>query len=102
MDNLPDLLTGGGVFFGSQAIALVTIEATSERGHAFLLAYYDAIDRNAGGTFYGEPDDDDFEIQFLSLTPKEFDLLKRQASLAPLSLVGLYDYPGYDSFAYRP
>ena len=40
MDNLPDLLTGGGVSISPHdVIALVSVEATSERGQAFLSAY---------------------------------------------------------------
>ena len=94
MKDLPDLLTGPCVSCGPHGcVELVSVEATSERGQVFLSAYYDAIDRQAGGLFC------DDEIEFLTLLPKEFDRFKRQASLVPVSVGELKDYPDYDSLA---
>src|SRR5262245_54157507 len=93
-DNLPDLLTGTGASCGPHGvIALVTVEATSERGQSFLCAFYEAIDQQAGGLFA------DDEPEFLTLEPKQVGLLKRQARLAAVSMGELRDYPAYDSFA---
>jgi hypothetical protein len=94
MSNLPDLLTGNGVSCGPHGcVALVSVEATTQRGQSFLVAYYQAIGEQAGGSFY------DDEPEFLTFLPKEMDQLKRQASLAALSMGELKDYPDYDSFA---
>jgi len=99
MSDLPDMLTGGGGYSGRgpdgkvHCGALVTVEATSERGQAFLSAYYGAIGQQAGGLF------EDDEPLFLSFPPEKFGQLKRQASLACLSIGELRDYPDYESYA---
>ena len=88
MKDLPDLLTGPCVSCGPHGcVELISVEATSERGQMFLSAYYDAIDQQAGGSLC------DDEIEFLTLLPKEFARLKRQASLVPVSVGELKDYP---------
>ena len=94
-DSLPDLLTGPGVSCGPNGShAFTTVEATSERGQVFLCAFYEAIDKQAGGLF------EDDEPLFLSLhEPGQFDQIKRQASLAGLSVGKLEDYPDYESCA---
>jgi hypothetical protein len=94
MTNLPDLLTGLGYSCSPHGCTkLVTVEATSQGGQTFLIAYYQATGEQAGGTFC------DDEPEFLTFLPKEFKQLKRQASLAALSMGELKDYPDYDSFA---
>jgi hypothetical protein len=94
MTNLPDLLTGSGISFTTHgSTRLVSVEATSQRGQAFLVAYYQATGEKAGGMFC------DDGPEFLTFYPEEFEQLKRQASLAGLSMGGLKDYPDYDSFA---
>jgi hypothetical protein len=94
MTNLPDLLIGSGCSCGPHGcVRLVSVEAASQRGQAFLIAYYQATGEQAGGTFC------DDEPEFLTFLPEEFKQLRRQASLAALSMGELKDYPDYDSFA---
>jgi hypothetical protein len=81
MNNLPDLLTGPGFSCGPDGcVRLISVEATSQRGQAFLVGYYRATGEQAGGMFC------DDEPEFLSFLPEEFKQLRRQASLAALSI----------------
>ena len=87
MTDLPDLLTNRQwlLLRPHGCVALVSVEATTQGGQDFLTAYYDAIGQKAGGVF------SDDEIEFPPFLPKEFDQLKRQASVVPLC--ELKDYP---------
>lgn len=85
--HLPDLLSGDVVCANPHGCTvLVSVEATSNRGRAFLTAFYEAIDQDAGGAFSGD------DIEFLTLLPKRFDQLKRHARIAALSMGELKDY----------